>query len=105
MRISSLLFENYRSFVNEAAIELRPLTLLFGYNSAGKSSIVRLLPLLAASSEPTQFDPLAMDSIATRGASFRDILSRQSSSPTLKVGIAWSSEGEFQRARGRERSR
>ena len=92
MRLASVFFENYRAFVDEARIELRPLTLLFGYNSAGKSSILRLLPILAASSDPAQSEPLALDSTAARDASFKDLLSRQSSSPTLKIGLAWAPE-------------
>jgi hypothetical protein len=92
MRLTAVYFENYRAFVDEARVELRPLTLLFGYNSAGKSSILRLLPILAASSEAAQTEPIALDSIAARGSSFKDLLSRQSSSPTLKIGLAWASE-------------
>ncbi len=92
MRLSAIFFENYRAFADEARVELRPLTLLFGYNSAGKSSILRLLPILAASSGPGQSGPIALDSIAARGSSFKDLLSRQSSSPELKIGLSWTSE-------------
>lgn len=92
MRLSAFFFENYRAFLDEERIELRPLTLLFGYNSAGKSSVLRLLPILAASSESGQSEPLALDSAAGRGASFKDVLSRQSSSPTLKLGLTFASE-------------
>lgn len=89
MRLAGVSVENYRSFVDSAHIELRPLTLLFGYNSAGKSAIMRLLPILAASTASDQLAPLALDSEAARGASFRDLLSRQSPSPTMKLGLAW----------------
>lgn len=92
MRLSTLFFENYRAFADEARVELRPLTLLFGYNSAGKSSILRLLPILATSSESGQAGPIALDSPAARGSSFKDLLSRQSSSPELKVGLTWAAE-------------
>src|ERR1035438_9450336 len=91
MRLSAIFFENYRAFVDETRIELRPLTLLFGYNSAGKSSILRLLPILAASSESAQSEPLALDCPAARGASFKDVLAHQSSSPTLNVGLTFTS--------------
>ena len=92
MRLSAVFFENYRAFVDETRIELRPLTLLFGYNGAGKSSALRLLPIIAASSGGGQPEPIALDSAAARGASFKDVLSRQSSSPTLKLGLAFASE-------------
>lgn len=89
MRLARVSLENYRSFVDEAVIELRPLTLLFGYNSAGKSAAVRILPILAASVTPGQNAPLALDSEAARGASFRDLLSKQTSDPTLTFGFEW----------------
>lgn len=41
--------ENYRSFARKQDIELRPLTLFFGWNSGGKSSLLRFLPLIAES--------------------------------------------------------
>jgi AAA ATPase domain len=89
MRLVTLSFENYRSFVDPTTIEIRPLTLLFGYNSAGKSAVMRLLPLLAASVTSANGPSLALDSEAARGASFRDLLSRLSSSPTLELALDW----------------
>jgi hypothetical protein len=87
VRVSQVSVENYRSFVDRAKLELRPLTLLFGYNSAGKSAAIRLLPILAASASRAAAATLALDAEAARGASFRDILSRQSAGTTLAVGL------------------
>ena len=92
MRFAGVSVENYRSFVDHTNIELRPLTLLFGYNSAGKSAALRVLPIVAASTGPNQSVPLALDSEAARGASFKDLLSRQSSSPTLNLGLSFSDQ-------------
>lgn len=89
MRLAAFSAENYRAFVDHVDVELRPLTLLFGYNSAGKSAVLRLLPIVAASTRPDQPAPLALHSEAARGASFKEMLSRQSASPTLKVGLEW----------------
>jgi hypothetical protein len=93
MRLASVSVENYRSFVDPTKIEIRPLTLLFGYNSAGKSAAIRLLPILAASTRLGEVAPLALDSEAARGASFRDLLSRQSPAPTLKLGLSCTGPG------------
>lgn len=41
--IKSLSLKNFKGFSNEVLIELRPLTLLFGANSAGKSSVLHAL--------------------------------------------------------------
>lgn len=45
----ALSLRNLRSFAGPQEIELRPITLLFGRNSSGKSAIVRALPLVADS--------------------------------------------------------
>jgi predicted ATPase len=47
MRLSSLSVENYRAFVAADRVALRPLTIVFGYNSSGKSALLRLLPYVA----------------------------------------------------------
>ncbi|MBK3434390.1 AAA family ATPase [Pseudomonas sp. CCI1.1] len=47
--LKSFSVENYRSFSRKQDIELRPLTLFFGWNSGGKSALLRFLPLVAES--------------------------------------------------------
>lgn len=44
--IRSLSLKNFKGFSNEVRIELRPITLLFGANSAGKSSVLHALQYL-----------------------------------------------------------
>ncbi len=39
--IKSVSFKNYKCFSTEAKIELRPLTLFYGYNNSGKSALLR----------------------------------------------------------------
>jgi hypothetical protein len=41
--VKSLSFKNFKGFSEEVHIELRPITLLFGANSAGKSSVLHAL--------------------------------------------------------------
>src|ERR1039458_471344 len=72
--INSIKFENYRSFVDGVDVQLRPLTLLFGYNSAGKSALLRGLPLIAASLRTQERAPMALVCPAARQASFSDLL-------------------------------
>ncbi len=74
MLLNSVTVGNYRSFVEKTKFELRPLTLVFGQNGAGKSALIRALPLLAASMDGRPGQPLALDSAANRGARFQDIL-------------------------------
>ena len=89
MPLAGFTVEKYRSFVRPAKVELRPLTLLFGYNSAGKSSLLRTLPLLAASMDPNAPGPLALGSEVARGATFADIKSHQVAGSIVSFGLEW----------------
>lgn len=89
MPLAAYTVEKYRSFVRPAAVELRPLTLLFGYNSAGKSALLRALPLLAASMDPSIPGPLALGSEAARGATFSDIKSHLDKGSFLHFSLQW----------------
>lgn len=90
MDLQSFTLANYRSFVEPTTIELRPLTLLFGYNNAGKSALLRALPLLAASLRGQPGVPLALDTPAARGGGFRDLLSSDRLNPPRQMSIGMS---------------
>ena len=89
MPLRAFTVEKYRSFVQPTRVELRPLTLLFGYNGAGKSSLLRTLPLLAASTSPASAGPLALSSEAARGATFVDLHSQFDKSSYVRFGLEW----------------
>jgi hypothetical protein len=89
MPLSSFTVANYRPFVRPTTLELRPLTLLFGYNNSGKSALLRLLPLLADSVGEPKGAPLNLDSAAVRGASFRDLCSQFSARRQLDITLSW----------------
>jgi AAA15 family ATPase/GTPase len=55
-RITAIEIENFQSIERRTRIEFKPLTLLFGPNSAGKSSIFDALELLNVLLDPTKFD-------------------------------------------------
>ena len=50
-RLSAIRLQNFMAFEDTGWIELRPITLLFGRNSSGKSAIIRALLLLKQSLE------------------------------------------------------
>jgi hypothetical protein len=81
--------ERYRCFVQPTIVELRPITLLFGRNAAGKSALARVLPLLAASARSEDGAPLALGSPEARGASYKEIASRLSERNALGFSLAW----------------
>lgn len=89
MALCGLHLRNYRAFVQPTELELRPLTLFFGPNNAGKSSLLAALPLVREGVLPGAQGPLALSSRAARGGSFHDLRSHLSSSPTIELELRW----------------
>ena len=56
--IGSIRVESFRSFVDSGEIEIKPLTILVGRNSSGKSSLLRVLPLLKQSVSEETKEPI-----------------------------------------------
>ena len=91
MPLKSYEVANYRAFVEPARIELRELTLLFGYNNAGKSALARVLPILRDSSSGRRGLPLDLESAAIRGGEFGDLRSRQTGLRKIELSLEWDS--------------
>lgn len=90
--VKSITFENYKAFNQKQVLELKPITLLFGYNNSGKSSALRLIPLLSASFSsllPLTYTKNHLNYAAEclRGATFSDIT--HGSDNKLTLGIQW----------------
>ena len=88
MRLRSFTVEGFKAFAEETAVELRPLTLLYGYNHVGKSALLRVLPLLADSVSALS-GPLALQSEAARDASFSSLVSQLVDRPTIRFALGW----------------
>ncbi|MEM7674685.1 MAG: AAA family ATPase [Myxococcota bacterium] len=84
---------NFRSFVDQAQVELRPLTLLFGYNGVGKSALLRMLPLVYHSLHTDGGEPLSTASPAARGATFAELRSALSSAPVMTLTLQTAEPG------------
>ena len=68
-------FQNYKSFKDSQELELKPITVLIGKNSSGKSSIVKLLTLLDASIKGISSTPLYLKNKNVElGVEFRDLV-------------------------------
>jgi hypothetical protein len=89
MGLSAVRVDNFRAFGQRATLELRPLTLLFGYNSRGKSALGRTLPLLSASVNKGSSGPLDTRSDAARGATFAEMKSWYGKSATIGFELSW----------------
>lgn len=87
MHLKAFEVRNYRAFVEPARVELRPLTLLFGYNNVGKSALARVLPLLRDSSQGHRGLPLNLESPAVRGAELTDLRSHQTGRRTIELSL------------------
>lgn len=71
-RLFTLKLRAFRTFRDETSLDIRPLTLLYGFNQAGKSTLLRLLALLADSLQAGA-GPLDLQSPALRGATFKEL--------------------------------
>ncbi len=87
--LTSFSVTNYRSFVKPTLIELRPLTLLFGYNNAGKSALLQALPLMGESILEPRRGPLKLGTAASRDGAFDDLLTRLRPGAGLGLGLSW----------------
>jgi predicted ATPase len=91
--LSSISVANYRSFAERTDLDLRPLTLLYGRNGAGKSSLLRVLPLIGASVGEGASSPLDLSGDAGRESSFGDLKWKgavgDAADPYLRLAFSW----------------
>lgn len=96
-RLHSIEADGYRCFHGAGPVRLAPLTLLFGRNNAGKSSLLRLLPILARSVDSPR-SPFDLSGPAGRDATFLDSLWRGegSNGRRLTLRLTWM-QGDHER--------
>ena len=85
LKLTGISAVGYRSFAQPLELELRPLTLLYGRNNAGKSAVLRLLPIIADSISDGAASPFDITRVTGDGASFLDALARGSAQRALWV--------------------
>ncbi|WP_240372051.1 DUF3696 domain-containing protein [Brevibacterium zhoupengii] len=86
--LSSVILENFKSISEETEIPLRPLTVVYGKNSAGKSSVLQSLLLLKQSVHANEF--AASGQVIDLG-SYAGVLNNHNREKTLKIGVKFSS--------------
>lgn len=97
--ITEFQLENFKPFAVEQKAACAPITLIYGPNSGGKSSIIQALMLIRQSVQQSQASVL---SLIPRGeyvdlGSFRSLLHRHDLSRTLKLSIQFSSSSPMSR--------
>jgi AAA15 family ATPase/GTPase len=86
--LDKITFKNYKLFKREQTLELKPITVLIGKNSSGKTAVTKLLPLLEASLSG-QYSPPVVNSHngIELFSSFSDLLYGRSKVGNLKLKI------------------
>ena len=91
--LTGLTLERFKAFGEDTRIQLAPITLIYGENSAGKSSILQALSLLKQTLESREREPdTALLPKAEEGlidlGSFRELLFDHDLSHSLKITLA-----------------
>lgn len=91
---SALIVQRYRAFANEEILPLRPITLLYGRNNAGKSALVRALAMLSASARDDAPAALMVADEPGRGSAFQDLAWKGDAGDySFVLGLRWESDG------------
>jgi hypothetical protein len=95
MQLTRLLFQQYKCFEKEQALEVRPLTVLIGANSSGKSVIARLPLLLAHAFSDRAEGPLDLtfDELDF-GGSFSDLVYNRLPHAAVRLGASFLVDGK-----------
>lgn len=96
MKLISFSCNNYKAFRENCDIQVRPLTLFFGKNNSGKSTLLRLPRLLlrALSSRVRNGFPIKVDELDFAG-SFRELTHGGLTHGASSFGIALEDQGEY----------
>jgi len=73
--INKIYFKNYKSFKTKQCLEIKPLTIIIGKNSSGKSAVVKIPTLIEGSLSGDFQDPVMVTNGGVElGAEFRDLI-------------------------------
>lgn len=90
MKLTHLLFRNYKTFEDEYNLEIKPLTILIGPNSSGKSVIARLPILLARGFSGQALAPLDLEFDGLDfGGSYKEMVHNHSQRGSIRLGFSF----------------
>lgn len=90
MRLTSLTLANFRSFKEPQTIEFAPVTLLFGPNSVGKSSVLMALAYIQQILRKGHCDPQHLDALGGKKiGGFRSLVYGQDLESTISIKIGF----------------
>jgi hypothetical protein len=92
MPLERFFLENYRCFRERQEVELGKITVVLGRNNAGKSAVVRALPVLSTGIRADSPYPLDPDPIQGFAPSFTDLIHGSSPHGRIHVGVSFRAE-------------
>lgn len=95
MQMDKIWVENIKSLSNTGEILLRPINFFLGGNSSGKSSLLRLFPLLRQSVESRTIGPLLLFGDYVDYGDFHDILATSAKERMFKIGFELILDSEY----------
>lgn len=92
VKISAVTFTGYKAFKSPQTLDIKPLTIIFGYNNSGKSAAIRLMPMLAASFSENKRQTLIKSYLdytapCLRGAAFKNLA--HGAGNKMSFGVEW----------------
>jgi AAA15 family ATPase/GTPase len=72
--IKKISFVNYKIFKREQTLEFKPLTIIIGKNSSGKSAILKLMSIIKESLNGEHREPIVTFNNLDAGGEFRDLI-------------------------------
>jgi hypothetical protein len=91
MKITQISLTNFRSFKNTQAIALAPVTLLFGPNSVGKSSVLMALAYLQQILKKGHCNPQKLDALGEKTiGGFRALVNGQDLKKNIRIRLDFS---------------
>ncbi len=94
MKITKISLTNFRSFKSTQSIELAPVTLLFGPNSVGKSSVLMALAYVQQILKKGHCNPEKLDALGSKAiGGFRSLVHGQDLNRPIKIRLDFESGG------------
>lgn len=88
MLLKKISFNNYKSFGSKQELELKPINLIIGKNSSGKSVLTRLPILLSRAFSSQANSPIEFEfDNFSFGGSFKDLIYNKNISKEIEIGV------------------
>lgn len=94
--------KNFRSIKDSGKINLKPITVIVGRNSSGKSSFVRLFPLLKQTVEKRISDPILWYGDYVDFGDFEHVITKTNKNHGIELFLSFSAKGRHGFYRGTE---